>query len=218
MFAQGCAMLAPWASSVVFSSPIPTIQKCVKEKSVGSLPLLPYTTMISSTFLWTMYGVLKNDPRIWSANLVGLVLGLYYFLTFIRICPKSSTTLPGSVVNHVRFILAMIMGTSVVAMMSPNIQFATQLIGSGGVALTVCLFASPLSVMKLVIEKKSAAAIPLPFTVASFINCFLWSVMGLVVTGDINIIIPNVLGLLCTVAQLALKFYYGDGPKLDLPR
>ena len=42
--------------------------------------------------------------------------------------------------------------------------------------------------------------------------------MGLVVTGDINIIIPNVLGLLCTVAQLALKLYYGDGPKLDLPR
>lgn len=37
-------------------SPMPSIHRVVKEGTVGDLPLLPHTTMISTAFLWVAYG------------------------------------------------------------------------------------------------------------------------------------------------------------------
>ena len=51
-----CGKAAPVASIVVFMAPIPTILKVSKDKSVGNLPLLPYSSMICSTFVWVLYG------------------------------------------------------------------------------------------------------------------------------------------------------------------
>mmetsp|Transcript_8282 Transcript_8282/g.17260 ORF Transcript_8282/g.17260 Transcript_8282/m.17260 type:complete len:218 (-) Transcript_8282:314-967(-) len=213
-----CAELAPWAGIIVFLAPIPTIQKIAQDKNVGNLPLLPYTSMIGSTFLWTTYGFLKSESKIWSTNLAGLVLGLFYFFNFVRHAPKASPTLPGSVNRHMQFILGMVVATSLIATMSPTEQLAISIIGSGGVCLAVALFASPLAVLRLVLEKKSAKSIPLPFTLASFANCVLWAITGVFVMDDMNVIIPNVLGLLCSIVQIALKLYYGDGSQLELPK
>lgn len=77
-------------------------------------------------------------------------------------------------------------------------------------SFTVLLFASPLAALKQVIESKSAASIPLPFTIASVINCFLWAVVGLYEMNDVYIWLPSVLGLCCALVQLALKLIYGD--------
>mmetsp|Transcript_40611 Transcript_40611/g.86500 ORF Transcript_40611/g.86500 Transcript_40611/m.86500 type:complete len:95 (+) Transcript_40611:587-871(+) len=73
------------------------------------------------------------------------------------------------------------------------------------------LFASPLAALKNVIATKSAASIPLPFTIASTINCSLWSVAGLLHMKDFYIYFPSMVGLLCAVVQILLKGMYGDG-------
>lgn len=81
----------------------------------------------------------------------------------------------------------------------------------------IILFASPLSAVKNVIATKSAASIPLPFTIASTINCSLWSVVGVLLMNDFNIYFPSIMGLLCALAQLFLKGLYGDssaGPEI----
>ncbi|KAL7574592.1 hypothetical protein ACA910_002950 [Epithemia clementina (nom. ined.)] len=208
---ETCGNLAPWAAVVVFLAPLPTIHKIVQDKTVGHLPLLPYSAMICSTILWSTYGILKGEARIWSANLFGLLLGLYYFVRFIKFSPKASATLPGTVSQHLQFLLAIALTTGLVATMSSTVDLATSIIGMGGVVFAFSMFASPLSVLKLVLEKKSAKSIPLPFTLASFVNCFLWSVFGLFKMHDVNIYLPNLLGLACTVAQIGLKLKFGDG-------
>ena len=55
-----CSQTAPLVSSAVFLAPLPTIQNIAAEKSVGSLPLLPYSSMIVSAFLWTTYGTCRR--------------------------------------------------------------------------------------------------------------------------------------------------------------
>ncbi len=60
------------------------------------------------------------------------------------------------------------------------------------------------------IETKSAASIPLPFTIASTINCSLWSIVGLLKLNDFNIYFPCMLGLGCAMLQLLLKGIYDD--------
>ena len=61
------------------------------------------------------------------------------------------------------------------------------------------------------IANKDASSIPLPFTLASTINCSLWSVAGLLAMKDPNIWFPSVMGLLSALAQLFLKGIYGSG-------
>ena len=49
---------------------------------MGDLPLLPYTAMVTSCFVWIIYGVLKREPIIWVTNIVEFILSVYYFVEF----------------------------------------------------------------------------------------------------------------------------------------
>jgi len=209
-----CGHMAPVFSILVFCAPIPTIRQVSRDRSVGSLPLLPYSSMLSSAFLWVMYGFLKSEPKIWSANGVGLILSIGYVFLFTRYCPKQSPTLPGSVKQHLQGCAFIMVLTLMVAVALPTLQ-AAQIIGNAGVVLSVALFASPLAALKTVFETKSAKSIPLPFTVAAVINCFLWSVVGLEQMHDFNIYAPNLLGLLFGLVQVALKLIYAGGGSKD---
>jgi solute carrier family 50 protein (sugar transporter) len=51
-----CGKAAPLVSSGVFLSPLPTVQNIIREKSVGNLPLLPYSSMCVNSFVWMTYG------------------------------------------------------------------------------------------------------------------------------------------------------------------
>ena len=219
MFVDLCTNAAPFAAIFVFMAPFPTVKKIRQDKTVGTLPLLPYSSMVASAFLWSTYGILKGEPKVWSSNLIGLCMGLYYMMSFIRNSPKAAPSLPGSVRLHAVSVLSIIAATLLVAM-SP-ISNPSALIGPCGVLLTIGMFASPLSALKTVVQTKSAASIPLPFTLASLANCLMWSVAGLFRMHDANIYVPNLLGLSFSVAQAALKLVYGNGVKArstaDLP-
>jgi solute carrier family 50 (sugar transporter) len=194
------------AAPLVFLAPLPTVLQMRRERSVGDFPLLPYSTMISSTFVWTSYGIMKQETAIWFPNIVGLILGIGYFLTFSKYSPPKASTLPGSVVQHMWGTVSMI-GLC----LSISTIFGVQMVGNLGVALCVCLFGSPLSALRVVLQTKSARAIPLPFTLASVLNCFLWSVLGIYDMKDYAIYFPNLLGLSFGLIQVALKVVLGNG-------
>ena len=207
-----CGFLAPIASVVVGLSPFPTVHRIVHDGKVGDFPLLPYTVMIISATMWFAYGLLRGEAQIWACNGIALVMGLYYLLNYIRFAHTASTatTLPGTVEQHIHAALFTMMACVLWTILQFSGQDPAWLIGKVGMVFGVLLFASPLTVLRVVIETKSALSIPLPFTIASTINCFLWSVSGLWQLGDPNIYIPNLLGLGFSLAQLALKVYYQE--------
>jgi solute carrier family 50 protein (sugar transporter) len=90
-------------------------------------------------------------------------------------------------------------------------EYAATTIGNVAVFFCLLMFASPLSALRSVIATRSAASIPLPFTMATILNCFLWSVAGLGEFKDFNIYFPNLLGLTFGLIQVALKIVFGDG-------
>jgi solute carrier family 50 protein (sugar transporter) len=207
-FVDLCATLAPPMSVVLCAAPLPTILNIQKAQDVGEYPLLPYSCMTSNCALWTTYGVMKQSSTVWIPNLVGLFLGLYYMKSFIRFAPKSaSPTLPGSVVHHLVAVLCVLCW--IVTSLS-FLSIPASVVGTVATIFCVAMFASPLAAMKTVIRDKSAKSIPLPFTVASLMNCFFWSVIGLFKFRDRNIIIPNILGLTFSLMQVALIFLYGN--------
>mmetsp|Transcript_45346 Transcript_45346/g.96433 ORF Transcript_45346/g.96433 Transcript_45346/m.96433 type:complete len:280 (-) Transcript_45346:400-1239(-) len=208
-FVDLCATVAPCGAILCFLAPLPTILQISRDKTVGSLPLLPYSSMVANAFLWVTYGILKEQPSIWAPNSVGVVLGSFYFAAFVRHCGPSASDLPGTAGQHLR-------GTGAVVLFALGLTLggavadASEIIGKVGVFFCVVLFASPLAALKTVVVTKSAVSIPLPFTVACFVNCLSWSVLGWYKMNDFNIYFPNLLGLSCAVAQLALKGMYGN--------
>ena len=159
-----------------------------------------------------MYGILKSSPSIWGTSTVGVVLGACYYTVFVRTCGSDATALPGTARQH-------LLGT--IGITSINLCLAiieaigaartSEFIGKEGVIICIILFASPLAALKNVIATKSAASIPLPFTLACFVNCIAWFVLGWWRANDFNIYFPNILGLSCAIAQIVLKGVYGNG-------
>mmetsp|Transcript_612 Transcript_612/g.962 ORF Transcript_612/g.962 Transcript_612/m.962 type:complete len:223 (-) Transcript_612:80-748(-) len=208
---QLCGQLAPMVAIAVFMAPIPTIFQVWKDKKVGDLPLLPYTSIILNGFVWVSYGIMKEEPKVWIPNSTGLALGIIYFLIFISYAPTKSPTLPGSVLQHMQ-------GASLVILTCLGLAFfsGTTMVGNLGVVICVCMFASPLAALKVVIQTKSARAIPLPFSMVSVMNCFFWSVSGLFEMHDYAIYVPNLLGLFFSLVQVFLKLTYGNGVGSDM--
>lgn len=214
-----CSNTAPLAAIVVFTAPYPTIQRIQKNRSVGNLPLLPYSSMIASSFLWSVYGVLLKESKIWLTNSVGLVFGLYYFLNFIKHTQQKATSLPGTVRQHFQGCFAIVAGSAAwvlicyltVRRKGMWMEYAAGFIGNTAVVFCMLMFASPLSALKAVLRTKSAKSIPLPFTLATILNCFLWSVAGLGEFHDFNVYFPNLLGLAFGLIQVGLKILFDYG-------
>mmetsp|Transcript_4894 Transcript_4894/g.11676 ORF Transcript_4894/g.11676 Transcript_4894/m.11676 type:complete len:271 (-) Transcript_4894:128-940(-) len=215
-----CSNTAPLAAIVVFMAPMPTIQQIERERTVGNLPLLPYSSMIANCVLWFVYGLLLKQSKVWFTNGVGLFFGLYYFLRFIKYTTPKSTSLPGSVRQHAQGCLAII-ATSAVWVLTCYLtvrrkgmwmSYAAGLIGNTAVLFCLLMFASPLSALQTVLRTRSAKSIPLPFTLATILNCFLWSVAGLGEFKDFNIYFPNLLGLAFGLIQVGLKIIFDYGP------
>jgi len=213
---SACAQTAPAISSILFIAPMPTIQKIVATKSVGDLPLLPYSSMVANAFLWTMYGLLKSESKIILPNAFGFCMGLYYSLQFSRSCSKHASNLPGTVSQH-KTGASLIIAFAVLVTACLGRQNAVKVIGKLGVVVCIVLFASPLAALKTVIQTKSAESIPLPFTLVCLLNCFLWSVAGLFEMKDFYVYFPNLLGFASAAVQLFLRIFYGSGANSALP-
>ena len=190
------------------------MQQISSSRSVGSLPLLPYSSMFANCFLWLSYGLLKNDIRIWGTNGVGLLCAIFYCFKFTQYSPSKSPTLPGSVRQHVQANAIVMAGAFGLVYLSPLADPAAW-IGNIAVMFCVAMFGSPLAALQTVLKTQSARSIPLPFTLATVLNCLLWSVVGLMDMHDANIYLPNLLGLAFGFAQLVLKLSYGNGKRVS---
>ena len=219
-FINLCDTIAPYLGVICFLAPLPTINQVSRDKTVGNLPLLPYSSMVANSFVWVMYGLMKNLPTVWGSNAVGVLLGAYYFTIFTQHCGPMASNLPGTVSQHLKGTGAIVLFNLCLA--ASGTANASEFIGKEGVLFCIILFASPLAALKAVIATKSAASIPLPFTCACFVNCTAWMVTGLWKLHDFNIYFPNILGLSCAIAQLSLKAVYGNrvvgGKDDELPK
>ena len=209
-FVSLCSTLAAPASILVSAAPLPTIRQIKENKTVGSLPLLPYSCMAANCVLWTTYGALRHTPAIWAPNGLGLLLALYYIQSFLQNAHPDETA---GLKFHVGGVGAVVAAAALAFQCQSYLPLSSVTaiadgVGTAAVLFCIALFASPLSTLKTVMETKSADSIPLPFTIASLLCCFFWSVTGILELHDLNVIVPNALGFLCGLAQVALKLRY----------
>jgi solute carrier family 50 protein (sugar transporter) len=196
------------AAQVMFLAPMQAMSQIKAAGTTSKLPLLPYTAMMASGFVWAAYGLLLNNPAIWLPNIPALVLGAYYSYTFAKFAPAGANWLPSTKGVHAVGVAAIFAGTTAAAL-TLDTATAVNALGILGDGIVIAMFGGPLIAIKTVLSEKSTRSLPFAFTIASFVNCALWSTYGIAVIHDPYIWIPNVLGLASSIAQLGLFARFG---------
>ncbi|XP_074263450.1 bidirectional sugar transporter SWEET17-like [Silene latifolia] len=193
-------------SLLVFASPIRTFQKIIVKKSTENYKSLPYISTLLSTSLWTFYGYLKpGGLLIMTVNGAGTVLQLIYITLFIIFATKEKKikTLIALGVLNIGFVGVVI----AVNLLAIHGSLRITVVGSVCAALTIFMYASPLTAMRTVIKKKSVEYMPFFLSLFLFLNAGVWSVYSVLVK-DYFMGVPNGIGFVLGSTQLILYTIY----------
>ncbi|KAL3835733.1 hypothetical protein ACJIZ3_010469 [Penstemon smallii] len=215
----------PWAftfgvlgnivSILVYFAPLPTFIRIYKEKSTMGFDSLPYVVALFSAMLWMYYAFLKtNAVLLISINSFGCIIETIYISMFLFYASKKVKT------HTVKLLGLMNVGLfSLIFMLTFFIfggQSRTQIVGWICVAISVCVFVAPLSIVFQVVRTRSVEF--MPFTLSFFLtlSAVMWFSYGLF-QRDICIALPNVMGFFLGMLQMLLYGIYRNPkvPEID---
>ncbi|KAJ3704237.1 hypothetical protein LUZ61_007942 [Rhynchospora tenuis] len=198
----------------LFLSPLPTFVNIFKKKAVEQFSPVPYLATLLNCMMWVMYGlpfVHPNSVLVLTINGIGFFIEALYLLTFFIYSPRRlRLKVVGILAAELVFVGAVMGG---VLSGAHTHHKRTEIVGILCVIFGTAMYASPLSIMKMVIETKSVKYMPFYLSLVSFLNGVCWTTYSLL-RFDLYILIPNGLGALLAAVQLILYFiYYRTTPK-----
>ncbi|KAJ8771848.1 hypothetical protein K2173_027025 [Erythroxylum novogranatense] len=202
-------------SFFLFLSPLPTMIKIIKQKAVEEFKPDPYIATVLNCAMWSLYGLPFVKPHsilVTTINAVGLVIELIYCVIFFIYSPWKRRRRIALFLAVEAVIMA---GVVLITMLVFHTTRKRSLfVGILAIILNVIMYASPLTVMKLVIKTKSVKYMPFYLSLANFCNGLIWLVYALLKI-DINVALPNGLGALSGLLQLILYAVYYRTTKWD---
>ncbi|KAJ9180284.1 hypothetical protein P3X46_008551 [Hevea brasiliensis] len=198
-------------SILVFASPIKTFWTVVKKKSTENYRGVPYITTLLSTSLWTFYGLLNPDGLlVVTVNGTGVAFQFIYVTLFLIYAPKDKKvkTAKWVALLDVGFLGAVI----TVTLLAVHGNLRLTFVGILCAALTIGMYAAPLSAMRTVVKTKSVEYMPFLLSFFLFLNGGVWSVYAVIVK-DFYIGVPNATGFALGSAQLILYAMYKNKSK-----
>lgn len=192
-------------SIVLFFSPFPDFRQIHTEKSTGEVRILPVLMLAVNCYTWSMYGLLSGTYfPVMSINAFGTITSLSFALVFYRYCSDRIVLhrMGAIAITWALLVLlfAVLCKTDVISLAS-NAQ--EKIVGYVAVIINVALYASPLQTMKLVLQTKSAASLPVTMCFVNLVNGSLWVLYG-ILANDMFVLTPNALGVVLSVVQVVL--------------
>ncbi|XP_042404820.1 bidirectional sugar transporter SWEET6b-like [Zingiber officinale] len=200
----------------LFLSPLPTFIQIIKTKAVEQFSPIPYLATLLQCMLWLFYGlpfVHPNSLLIVTINGIGLVFETTYLSIFFAYATREGRLKVLKILAiEILFMLVVVL---LVLLLTHTTTKRSFIVGILCIIFGTCMYASPLVVMKLVIQTKSVEYMPFTLSFVSFINAVCWTTYGLL-PFDINVLVPNGLGVILAFAQLVLyACYYKSTPKKE---
>ncbi|CAL5206582.1 unnamed protein product [Lathyrus oleraceus] len=202
------AVIGNVASVSLYAAPIVTFKRVIRKKSTEEFSYVPYIIALLNSLLYTWYGLpvvsykWENFPLV-PVNGVGIVLELSYVVIYFWY--SSSKGKVAMIAFPILLVFCAIALASSFAF--PDHRHRKNLVGSVGLGVSIAMYASPLIVMKKVIQTKSVEFMPLPLSLCSFLASLLWLIYGLLIR-DIFVAGPNVIGTPLGILQLVLHCKY----------
>ncbi|XP_076890478.1 bidirectional sugar transporter SWEET4-like [Bidens hawaiensis] len=189
---------------ILFLSPVPTFIQIVKKGAVEQFSPVPYLATFANCMIWVLYGLPMVHPHsilVITINGAGFVIEAAYLLLFLIYSNRNKR------IKIVLIALVELVFVGVLALLVLTVAHTTKvrsnIVGTIAIVGNIMMYASPLSVMKLVITTKSVEYMPFFLSLFSALNGISWTAYGLI-RFDPYIVIPNGLGSLLGISQLIL--------------
>lgn len=200
------------AAVLLFIAPWKTFQRIITNKSTEEFPSFPYVSTLLNCSVWVFYclpSITPNRPSPLVTNLIGLVFQTGYLFVFVKYArDKAKAQVQIQLAVYAVF---MVLFVSSILLFLPATS-RSFVVGLFATVFTVVMFGAPLSALAVVLRTRSVEFMPLSLSLMGFSCSATWTLYGLYVQ-DIFVIVPNVLGMILGIIQLAIYFSVSSSQK-----
>ncbi|XP_065858562.1 bidirectional sugar transporter SWEET4-like [Euphorbia lathyris] len=203
-------------SFFLFLSPLPTFIDIWKKKSVKQYSSTPYIATLQNSLVLILYGMPMVHPKnmlIVTINGIGATIELSYIIVFIVFSNKKSR-MKVILILVLQLIFITIL-TLLVLTLAHTTTKRSLVVGCFSICFNIMMYASPLSIMKLVITTKSVEYMPFFLSFATFCNAAAWGAYAFI-HFDVFLVIPNGVGAVLAMFQLLLYAVFYKSTKLQI--
>ncbi|XP_024532884.1 bidirectional sugar transporter SWEET5 [Selaginella moellendorffii] len=201
----------------LFMSPLPTFYKIIRLKDTEQFSGVPYVATLLNCLLWTLYGlpfVTPNSLLVVTINGIGTALESTYLCVYLFYAPNKPRA---KVLKMLAVVLTFFAAVALMVMTITHVHKTRQLIvGVLCVIVGTGMYASPMSVMKLVIQTKSVKYMPFLLSLTAFLNGLTWTAYAFLGKIDPFIVVPNAIGTCLATTQLILYAIYSKKEKATI--
>ncbi|XP_010537332.1 PREDICTED: bidirectional sugar transporter SWEET1 [Tarenaya hassleriana] len=200
----------------LFLAPTITFKRIIKNKSTEQFSGIPYPMTLLNCLLSAWYGlpfVSKNNTLVSTINGTGAAIEIVYVLIFLVYAPKKEKAKIFGIFSCVMAVFSVVVFVSLFALHgNPRKLFC----GLAATIFSIIMYASPLSIMRMVIKTKSVEFMPFFLSLFVFLCGTSWFIYGLI-GRDPFVAIPNGFGCGLGTMQLILYFIYcgNKGEKVE---
>ena len=220
-------MLPPVVSSVVFPligtvicnclwlTPLPVVLEARYTRYLGPINPYPFALIAIAQLGWTIYGCMKKDIFIFLSSFLGVPFGCYYTIVCLTVIAKrdadsdfSSLYLGVEYFLLAGFLFWTIIGfVAAAAFENTNdpLEHASSMVGTICCTLSVAYYTSPMTSLLTVLKEQDSSSLFLPLLCINLLNASMWFFYGLFSTKDVNILVPNGIGIGLSIFQITLR-------------
>ena len=190
-----------WIGSVIsvvfFIVPCVPFYKLIKEKiTYKETPGVLLICSVINCIFWVVYGVKLDLTQSFITNAIGAIITTVWICIFLIFWVKKHAL---KSVGFIVLTLVVFVGIFCVFyyVVPPTVT------GYCAMVFNVLMYAAPGEKIYTVLKTKNHNLIPIYSTIAAFVNSACWLIYGIAYS-DINVIVPNVLGLFFAILQVTL--------------
>ncbi|KAH7567985.1 hypothetical protein ACOSP7_009684 [Xanthoceras sorbifolium] len=191
----------------LFLAPAITFKRIVRSKSTEQFSGIPYVMTLLNNLLSAWYGlpfVSENNILVSTINGTGAVIESIYVLIFLIFAPKKEKA---KIFGLLMFVLTVFAAVALVSVLALHGNTRKIFCGFAAAIFSIIMYASPLSVVRMVIKTKSVEFMPFFLSLFVFLCGTSWFIFGLL-GHDPFVAVPNGFGSGLGTVQLILYFIY----------
>ncbi|KAG4969079.1 hypothetical protein JHK87_034730 [Glycine soja] len=191
----------------LFVSPIPTFRRIIRNGSTEMFSGLPYIYSLLNCLICMWYGtplISADNLLVTTVNSIGAVFQFVYTIIFLMYAEKAKKV---RMVGLLLAVLGMFAIVLVGSLQIDDVIMRRFFVGFLSCASLISMFASPLFIIKLVIQTKSVEFMPFYLSLSTFLMSTSFLLYG-IFNDDAFIYVPNGIGTILGMIQLILYFYF----------
>ncbi|GAB4841139.1 Bidirectional sugar transporter sweet1 [Ancistrocladus abbreviatus] len=189
-----------------------TFKRIIANNSTEHFSGVPYVMALLNCFLSAWYGlpfISKDNLFVSTINGTGAVIEVFYVLIYLIYAPRKEKLKIGGLFS---FVVTVFLAVALISLLAFEGHPRKLFCGFAATIFSIIMYASPLSVMRMVIQTKSVEYMPFLLSVFVFLCGTSRFILGLL-GHDPFVAVPNGCGCGLGAMQLILYFIYYDKNK-----